>query len=208
VIDLLGAAEEVGCVGHKGVGRLQICNALFFRADDIRSAPSPCRVLQFIPRSTLGGVCANNQRVLCHRRAHEPERRLHRLRASLARELPIGRLYIWTGANRLGENGRRGLDRIRVRLAADPHGPDLLSRNAGALQRIPSRLDGDGGGILIGACHRLLDNRCISVRSLPDPRDFAGWQPVAWDICTVADDAYVFDRSHSSVFPVKSDESE
>ena len=120
----IGPPPEVRRVGHMREGCLEDREALLRGADDERRAARRRGVLQSITRPALGRVHADGQRISPHLRADDAHAHDDRLAARLAGKFEVGRLGKRHRADGLSHDGRRGLDRVRVRLAAHPHGPD------------------------------------------------------------------------------------
>src|SRR3989304_217704 len=91
---LVGSPPEIGRVGGVGIGSLEDRQRIIGWPQQNRRAAGAGGVFEGVARPTLGGIHPDRQGVVGHPRSDEADRRLDRLGAGLAGELPIGRLGV------------------------------------------------------------------------------------------------------------------
>ena len=181
---------EVGGVRGEGQGLVDPGDDVL-ASDEIGRSSGGCRILERIPGCSLGGVRSDGHSVFHHPGSYETHAGLDAGGSCLAGELHVRGGHGGRGLDGLGDNGRRGLDRIRVGFGSHIDGSDVLGVDLGdAGHHVPGRLRRDGHDILVGGGDRLLiDHQSLAHRlpvDSPDPPDLLGFDPVSRHVRAVA----------------------
>jgi len=195
----IGPAPEVRRVADVGERTLVDGQALFRRADNERGPPRRGGVLQCVAGPALRGVHADRQDIAPHAGADDAHARDDGLAARLARKLQVCGLDVGRCADGFRHDGGGGLHGVWMRLAAHPHGAQLLRVDPGPRQRVARSLDGHRERVFIQPGNGFLFNRQTAGAIRPDPRDFGRGQAVAWDIGPVTDDSDILNRFQHGV---------
>ena len=180
---------EVGGVGGETEGLVDLCDDLL-GTEQVGGTSRRGRVLEGVPGGALRGVGPDGDGVLHHPGLDETETGLYAGGTCLAGELEVCGGHVGGGPYGLGDDGRRGLDGVRVALGPYVDGPDVGGVHVGdPVEHVPGGLGGDRNGILVGRGYGLLVNHQTfshgGAVGAPYPSDLFRLYPVPGDVCPV-----------------------
>jgi len=172
---LVLAPPEVGRVGDVGVRGVDGRQRVLGGTDDEGRAARRGGVLERVAWLALRGVHADGEGVIGHLRTDESHRGDDGFRPRFAGEFPVPCLDAGRRANRFGDDGGAGFDRIRVRLRPDPDGAQLGRGDARAGEGVLGRFDGHGDHVFIEPRDGFLfDRQAAAFAACPHARHFLG----------------------------------
>src|SRR5438093_543521 len=150
-----GEVEAVGARAAAVADREDAVARLGLVQDRAEAHHDRAAVLERVARGALARVGTDREAVLHHLRQGQAHRRLHRGSPGLARELEVRGREDRGRTDRFRDDGRRGLDRVRMGFGADVNRADLGGVDVDFRHTRPRGFDGDRDHVFVGTGHAL-----------------------------------------------------